>query len=69
MNFWVAFLLLVHGGKEVDAFWSFVALMSTHKTTPVMDGLRGLFKSHFSVLHLYYYQFERIFKDELPDLF
>ena len=56
MNFIAGFILLVSGGNEEESFWFLVALLKTWRTNEenaVFDGLRGLYKAGFPLLHKY----------------
>ncbi len=58
INFVVAFILLINGGNEKEAFWFFCSLSKTTKYVPElpkMDGLRGFFKKDFPLLLQYIY--------------
>ena len=63
MNFIVAFLLLVNGGNEQEAFWFFVGLARSHDYL-----LMGFFERNFPLLNLYHHVFYEVFKRELPNL-
>lgn len=72
INFVVGFILLINGGNETEAFWLFAALTKTSNIRtehPKMEGLRGFYKKHFPLLQQYFYQFDHIFQEELPELF
>lgn len=61
INFLVAFILLVNGGNEKEAFWFFSSLNRTSRINsdlPRIDGIRGLFKNQFPLLLQYLYQFD-----------
>lgn len=72
MNFVVAFIMLVNGGNEKEAFWLFAAMTKTSANSgdvPRFEGLKGFYKKHFPLLMQYFYQFEHIFEQELPELY
>jgi hypothetical protein len=61
MNFIVAFLLMINGGNENEAFWFFVGLARSHDFL-----LMGFFERNFPLLNLYHHIFYETFKQELP---
>ena len=63
MNFIVAFLLMVNGGNEHEAFWFFVGLARSHDYL-----LMGFFERNFPLLNLYHHVFYEVFKRDLPNL-
>lgn len=77
MNFLIGFILLINGGNEKDTFWFFSSLLNSTKPNqsddnpfePHFDGLKGFYKKDFPLLQLYFYQFEIIFQEQLPDLY
>lgn len=64
MNFVVGFILLVNGGKELEAFWFFVSLARSHEYM-----LMGLFEGNWEILNLYLHIFYEVFQRELPHLY
>ena len=64
MNFLAAFLLLVNGGNEVEAFWMFVTIARDHRFL-----LMGMFERDFPLLEFYTYIFYEILEEELPVLY
>jgi len=72
MNFVVAFIMLVNGGNEKEAFWLFAAMTKTSNNSgdvPRFQGLKGFYKEHFPLLFQYFYQFDHLFELELPELY
>ncbi len=77
MNFLVGFILLVSGGQEKDSFWLFASMLkstpmytiNSNPYEPKFEGIKGFYKKGFPLLQLYFYQFEAIFEDTLPELF
>jgi hypothetical protein len=53
MNFVAGFILLINGGQEDRCFGFLASLLNTRRieNEPVMDGLRGLSKKNFPLLH------------------
>jgi len=64
MNYIVAFLLLVNGGKDEEAFWMFVSLARDHRFLAM-----GLFEKQFPLLEFYTFIFYEILQHKLPDLY
>jgi len=64
MNFIAAFLLLVSGGNELEAFWMFITLAKDHRFL-----MMGLFESGFPLLDFYTYVFYRVLEEELPEVY
>lgn len=80
MNFIVGFIMLMSGSNEQETFWFFAALLETSRHVgnpsevhPIdaakFDGLKGFYKKNFPILQLYFYQFESIFAEMLPNLY
>jgi len=63
MNFIAAFLLLVSGGNELEAFWMFITLAKDHRFL-----MMGLFESGFPLLEFYTYVFYQVLEEELPEV-
>lgn len=66
MNFVAGFILLMSGGNEEETFYFLVALLKTQDGPPIMDGLRGLYKNCFPLLHKYTSYFDEQFSTHLP---
>jgi len=64
MNYIVAFLLLVNGGKDEEAFWMFITLARDHKFLAM-----GLFEKQFPLLEFYKFIFYELLQRELPALY
>ena len=64
MNFVAAFLLLVNGGNEAEAFWMFITIARDHRFL-----LMGMFEKDFPLLEFYTYIFYEILEEELPVLY
>jgi hypothetical protein len=70
MNFVAGFILLLSGGDEESTFSFLVSLLETKiAKEPKMDGLRGLYKAGFPLLHKYTSFFNKIFSRTLPKLY
>ncbi len=72
MNFVMGFIMLINGGNEKEAFWLFAALTKTSNLSsdqPKFEGLKGFYKEDFPLLLQYFYQFDYIFQQELPELY
>jgi len=61
MNFLVAFLLIVNGGNELEAFWTFISLARDHRFL-----VMGLFERGFPLLEFYTFIFYEILQAEHP---
>ena len=61
---------MVSGGREIESFWLFCALLSKKKQLgePDMAGLSGMFTEHFPMLIMYTKVFHVLFDEYLPDL-
>ena len=63
MNFLVAFLLLVNGGNEIEAFWMFVAFA---RNTDFL--VMGFFERNLPLLDLYLHIFYEVLNRDMPHL-
>lgn len=61
MNFLVAFLLIVNGGNELEAFWTFISLARDHRFLVL-----GLFEKGFPLLEFYTFIFYELLQAENP---
>lgn len=64
MNFVIGFILLINGGRELEAFWFFVTLARSHEFM-----LGGLFEPGFPLLELYLHIFNEMLQKELPHIY
>ncbi len=64
MNFLVAFLLIVNGGNELEAFWTFISLARDHRFL-----VMGLFEKGFPLLEFYTFIFYQLLEAEHTALF
>jgi len=64
MNFIAAFLLLVSGGNELEAFWAFVALARGNRFL-----IMGFFEKDFPLLKFYIFLFYEVLESEMPKLY
>ena len=66
MNYVMAFILMVSGGNETEAFWFFVAL--TDGTDDFRPGIAQFYTDGFPLYYQYIEQFEQMFEEKLPSL-
>lgn len=58
MNFMMAFIMMINGGNEKEAFWLFSAIAKTSSVTNdeyLFEGIRGFYLKHFPLLQQYFY--------------
>ena len=73
MNYMVAFILMLSGGREKETFWFFNAML--HKSQPQdsglagFDGLENLYCKGFPLLLQYKDIFTDLFEELIPDLY
>ena len=67
MNQICGFFLIISNFNEIDTFYMMVSILS--KTYKSSYGIRGLFLDGFPLLDLLSYQFEVLFKENLPNLY
>ncbi|CAI2371098.1 unnamed protein product [Moneuplotes crassus] len=67
MNYIMGFLLLISGGKEVEAFWFFVSLTEGRSGT-FYPGIEQLYTEGFPLYYQYVEVFDEMFEEEIPDL-
>lgn len=60
MNFTLGFLLLISGGKEIDVFWSFIALIRNPKYL-----IMGIYQQDMPLLHLMEFMTEHLLKKHM----
>ena len=61
MNFVVGFLLLINGGNEIEAFWTFVTMARDSRFL-----MMGFFERGFPLIDFYMYLFFEVLAQELP---
>ena len=65
----VAFIQLVSGARENEAFWFFYAVLEKSHNLNPFDGLQGFYAENFPLLTQYQNVFNELFEDYIPDLY